>query len=180
MDDERLKQMGGGGYWHESIEFFKIVQNKLHYAAHGHTAAEVIYERADSEKPFMGLTVFQGEQPTSRDIVIAKNYLNDNELKILNNLVSGYFDFAEIQAMKHKPMYMSNYVEQLDNILAATGEKLLNHAGSISHQQAIDKAKDEFKKYQVKTLTQVEKDYFDTIKVLEKKVNKKKQIKHEK
>ena len=209
MDDERLKQMGGGGYWYEllnrirdirssekvmyrqvldlyatsldynpntpeAIEFFKIVQNKLHYAAHGHTAAEVIFQRADSEKPFMGLTVFQGEQPTSKDIVIAKNYLNDNELKILNNLVSGYFDFAEIQAMKHKPMYMSDYCYQLDNILAATGEKLLNHAGSISHQQAIDKAKDEFKKYQVKTLTQVEKDYLDTIKVLEKKVNKRK------
>ncbi len=208
MDDERLKQMGGGGYWYEllnrirdirssekvmyrqvldlyatsldynpnapeSIEFFKMVQNKLHYAAHGHTAAEVIFQRADSEKPFMGLTVFQGEQPTSREIVIAKNYLNEDELKILNNLVSGYFDFAEIQAMKHKPMYMSSYVAQLDNILTATDEKLLNHAGSISHQQAIDKAKDEFRKYQVKTITQVEKDYLDTIKVLEKKLNKK-------
>ena len=208
MDDERLKQMGGGGYWYEllnrirdirssekvlyrqvldlyatsvdydpntpeSVEFFKIVQNKLHYAAHGHTAAEIIYQRADSDKPFMGLTVFQGEQPSSKDITVAKNYLNAEELKILNNLVSGYFDFAEIQAMKRKPMYMSNYIKQLDNILSATGEKILSGAGSISHHQAIEKAKAEFKKYQVKTLSPVEKDYLENIKSLQKKIDKK-------
>ena len=93
----------------ESIRFFKIVQNKLHYAAHGYTAAEVIYERADSDKPFMGLTVFAGDHPSLKEVVIAKNYLTEEELKILNNLVSGYFDFAEIQAMKRKPMYMADY-----------------------------------------------------------------------
>ncbi len=208
MDDERLKQMGGGGYWYEllnrirdirssekvlyrqvldlyatsvdydpntpeSVEFFKIVQNKLHYAAHRHTAAEVIYQRADSNKPFMGLTVFTGEQPSSKDITVAKNYLNAEELKILNNLVSGYFDFAEIQAMKRKPMYMSDYIKQLDSILSATGEKILQNAGAISHKAALEKAKAEFKKYQVKTLSPVEKAYLENIKALQKKIDKK-------
>lgn len=207
MDDERLKQMGGGGYWYEllntirdirssekvlyrqvldlyatsvdydpntpeSVEFFKIVQNKLHYAAHGHTAAEVIYQRADSDKPFMGLTVFSGEQPTSKDITVAKNYLAPEELKILNNLVSGYFDFAEIQAIKRKPMYMVDYIKQLDSILSATGEKILLNAGAVSHKKALEKAKAEFNKYQVKTLSPVEKDYLENIKALEKKIGK--------
>jgi len=207
MDDERLKQLGGGGYWYEllnrirdirssekvmyrqvldlyatsvdydpyapeSVEFFKIVQNKLHYAAHGHTAAEVIFQRADSDKPFMGLTVFPGEQPTSKDITIAKNYLNEEELKILNNLVSAYFDFAEIQAIKHRLMYMSDYVKQLDNLLSASGEKLLSNAGSVSHRQAIEKANDEFRKYQLKTLSPVEKAYFENIKAVQKKIEK--------
>ena len=103
----------------ESIQFFKIVQNKLHYAAHGHTAAEVIYERADANKPFMGLTSFSGELPALKDIGVAKNYLEEDELKILNNLVSGYFDLAEINAIEHKPMYMIDYVEQLDSILTS-------------------------------------------------------------
>jgi hypothetical protein len=207
MDDERLKQLGGGGYWYEllnrirdirssekvmyrqvldlyatsvdydphapeSVEFFKIVQNKLHYAAHGHTAAEVIYQRADSDKPFMGLTVFPGEQPSSKDITVAKNYLNEEELKILNNLVSAYFDFAEIQAIKHRPMYMADYIKQLDNILSASGEKLLFDAGSVSHQQAIEKAKDEFRKYRLKTLSPVEKAYLESIKAIQKKMEK--------
>ena len=152
MDDERLKNLGGGNYWKElldrirdirssekvmyrqvldlyatsvdydpksseSVAFFEMVQNKLHYAAHGHTAAEVIYERADAEKPFMGLTAFSGDFPTLKDVEIAKNYLTEDELKILNNIVSGYFDFAEVQAMRHNPMYMSDYVEHLDNLL---------------------------------------------------------------
>ena len=160
MDDERLKNLGGGNYWKElldrirdirssekvmyrqvldlyatsvdynpksseSIAFFKMVQNKLHYAAHGHTAAEVIYKRADAEQPFMGLKSFSGDFPTLNDIGIAKNYLSEEELKILNNIVSGYFDFAEIQAMHHNPMYMSDYLEHLDNVLKANGEKLL-------------------------------------------------------
>jgi len=207
MDDERLKQLGGGNYWKElldrirdirssekvmyrqvldlyatsvdydpksdlSVQFFKIVQNKLHYAAHGHTAAEVIYERADADKPFMGLTTFSGELPTSKDISVAKNYLSADELKILNNLVSGYFDFAEIQAMRRNPMYMSDYVNQLDNILSSTGEKVLTDAGSISHQQALEKAKAEYRKYQVKTISPVEQAYLDTIKSLEKKAKK--------
>ncbi|SFL41924.1 Uncharacterized conserved protein [Porphyromonadaceae bacterium KH3CP3RA] len=214
MDDERLKQLGGGGYWKElldrirdirssekvlyrqvldlyatsvdydpksdiSIQFFKIVQNKLHFAAHGHTAAEVIYERADADKPFMGLTTFSGDIPTSKDITVAKNYLTADELKILNNLVSGYFDFAEIQAMRRNPMYMSDYVNQLDNILSSTGEKLLADAGSVSHQQAMEKARAEYRKYQVKTVSPVEQAYLDTIKQLERKANKKKDRKDE-
>jgi len=154
----------------ESITFFKIVQNKLHYAAHGHTAAEVIYERADSDKPFMGLTIFAGDHPSLKEVVIAKNYLTEEELKVLNNLVSGYFDFAEIQAMKRKPMYMADYIKQLDNILSATGEKVLQNAGRVSHQEAIEKATTEFKKYQVKTLSAVEEDYLRTLKSLEKKL----------
>lgn len=203
MDDERLKNLGGGNYWHElldrirdirssekvmyrqvldlyatsvdydpqsmeSVAFFKMVQNKLHYASHGHTAAEVIYERADSNKPFMGLTAFSGDFPTAKDITVAKNYLSEDELKILNNLVSGYFDFAEIQAMRHQPMYMSDYVENLDRILASTGEALLTDAGKISHAQAIEKAKAEYKKYQVQSLSPVEEDYLQTIRAIEK------------
>ena len=209
MDDERLKEIGGGGYWHEllnrirdirssekvlyrqvldlystsvdydpkspvSVEFFKIVQNKLHYAAHGHTAAEIIFERADSDKPFMGLTTFTGNQPTQKDISVAKNYLTEPELKILNNLVSGYFDFAEIQAIKHKPVYMEDYVRQLDNILTSTGENVLQNAGSVSHEQAVEKALAEYRKYQVKTLSPVEKAYLETIKSVQKKIGNKK------
>ena len=148
----------------ESLQFFKIVQNKLHYAAHGHTAAEVIYERADSEKPFMGLTSFSGELPCLKDIGIAKNYLTDEELKILNNLVSGYFDFAEINAIEHKPMYMSDYIKQLDSILTSGNRKLLTDAGSISHERALEKARKEYYKYQEITLSSVEKEYLKTIK----------------
>ncbi len=157
----------------ESIEFFKMVQNKLHYAAHGHTAAEIIYERADAEKPFMGLTSFSGELPRTKDIGIAKNYLNEDELKVLNNLVSGYFDFAEIQAIKKRPMYMIDYVNQLDAVLSSTGENLLEGAGKVSHQQAMDKAQEEYRKFQAKTITQVEKSYLETIKEIERKTRKK-------
>ena len=203
MDDERLKNLGGGNYWHEllerirdirssekvmyrqvldlyatsvdynprsaeSVAFFKMVQNKLHYAAHGHTAAEVIYERADADKPFMGLTTFSGDFPTAKDIGIAKNYLTEEELRVLNQMVSGYFDFAEVQAIRHRPMYMSDYVEQLDNILRATGEEVLTHAGKISHVQAMEKAKAEYKRYQAQTLSPVEEEYLKTIKQLGK------------
>ena len=203
LDDERLKNLGGGNYWHEllerirdirssekvmyrqvldlyatsvdynprsaeSVAFFKMVQNKLHYAAHGHTAAEVIYERADADKPFMGLTAFSGDFPTTKDIGIAKNYLTEEELRVLNQMVSGYFDFAEVQAIRHRPMYMSDYVEQLDNILRATGEEVLLHAGKISHAQAMEKAKAEYKRYQAQTLSPVEEEYLKTIKQLGK------------
>ncbi len=203
MDDERLKNLGGGNYWREllerirdirssekvmyrqvldlyatsvdynprsaeSVAFFKMVQNKLHYAAHGHTAAEVIYERADADKPFMGLTTFSGDFPTAKDIGIAKNYLTGEELRVLNQMVSGYFDFAEVQAIRHRPMYMSDYVEQLDNILRATGEEVLAHAGKISHAQAMEKAKAEYKRYQAQTLSPVEEEYLKTIKQLGK------------
>ena len=150
----------------ESIEFFKIVQNKLHYAAHGHTAAEVIYDRANADSPFMGLTTFSGAEPTLKDVKVAKNYLTESELKILNNLVSGYFDFAEIQAMRHNPMYMDDYVTQLDTILSSTGETVLQGKGTVSHKQAMDKAIKEYKKYQAKTLSPVEKEYWNTIKRL--------------
>ncbi len=204
MDDERLKNLGGGNYWkelldrirdirssekvmyrqvldlyatsvdydpksQESISFFKLVQNKLHYAAHGHTAAEVIYNRADAEKPFMGLTTFSGDFPTVKDIGIAKNYLTEDELRILNSIVSGYFDFAEVQAMRHNPMYMSDYVEHLDNVLKTTGERLLTDAGKVSHIQAIEKAKQEYQKYIVQNLSPVEENYLQTIKSIEKK-----------
>ncbi|HIW60559.1 MAG TPA: virulence RhuM family protein [Candidatus Anaerobutyricum avicola] len=203
MDDERLKNLGGGNYWREllerirdirssekvmyrqvldlyatsvdynprsaeSVAFFKMVQNKLHYAAHGHTAAEVIYERADADKPFMRLTTFSGDFPTAKDIGIAKNYLTEEELRVLNQMVSGYFDFAEVQAIRHRPMYMSDYVEQLDNILRATGEEVLTHAGKISHAQAMEKAKVEYKRYQAQTLSPVEEEYLKTIKQLGK------------
>lgn len=152
-----------------SVEFFKIVQNKLHFAAHGHTAAEVVYHRANAEAYMMGLTSFKGDHPTLRDVRIAKNYLSESELKILNNLVSGYFDFAEIQAMKRRPMYMDDYVKQLDNILSSTGEALLNGPGKVSHQKAMEKAEAEYRKFQVRELSPVERAYLDTIKSLSTK-----------
>ena len=157
----------------KSIDFFKIVQNKLHYATLGHTASEVIYERADSNKPFMGLTTFSGDLPIMSDVVIAKNYLSEEELKILNNLVSGYFDFAEIQAIRHNPMYMLDYIKQLDLILSSTGEKILVGAGAISHQKAIEKAKEEYRKYQVKTISPVEKEYLESLKKISNQIEEK-------
>ena len=156
----------------ESVRFFQIVQNKLHYAAHGHTAAEVIYQRADAEKPFMGLTSFAGELPALKDIGIAKNYLEENELKVLNNLVSGYFDLAEINAIEHKPMYMDDYVKQLDSVLSSGNRKLLTGVGSVSHKQALEKAKSEYRKYQEITLTSVEKAYLESIKEVSKEVKR--------
>lgn len=156
-----------------SVKFFKIVQNKLHFAAHGHTATELIFKRADADAPMMGLTSFKGDHPTLRDAQIAKNYLSENELKILNNLVSGYFDFAEIQAMKRRPVYMSDYVRQLDTILSSTGEALLNGPGTVSHQQAMDKAREEYRKFQIRELSPVEHAYLDTIKALNAKAAKK-------
>ena len=156
----------------ESVRFFKIVQNKLHYAAHGHTAAEVIYQRADAQKPFMGLTSFSGELPALKDIGIAKNYLDESELKVLNNLVSGYFDLAEINAIEHKPMYMDDYVKQLDSVLSSGNRKLLTGSGSVSHKQALEKAKSEYRKYQEITLTPVEKAYLESIKEVSKEVKR--------
>jgi hypothetical protein len=152
----------------ESIQFFKIVQNKLHFAAHGHTAAEVIYERANAEKPFMGLRTFTGEFPEIKDIGIAKNYLNEDELKVLNNLVSGYFDLAEINAIEHKPMYMSDYISQLDSVLSSGNRKILTDAGCISHEQAMKKAKEEYRKFQTENLSPVEEAYMETIKDINK------------
>ena len=155
-----------------SILFFKMVQNKLHFAAHGHTAAEVIYERVDADKPFMGLTTFTGEFPVLKDISVAKNYLNESELKILNNLVSGYFDLAEISAIEHRPMYMEDYIRQLDAVLTSGNRPLLEGAGSVSHTQAIEKARTEYRKYQANTLSPVERAYLDTIKVTAKNIKR--------
>lgn len=152
----------------ESIRFFRIVQNKLHYAAHGHTAAEVIFQRADAEKPFMGLKSFSGDLPMKKDIGVAKNYLEEQELRVLNNLVSGYFDLAEIAAMEHRPMHMKDYVDQLDAILSSGGRKLLTDAGSISHEQAMEKAAAEYRKYQEQTIAPVEEAYLETIQAAEK------------
>jgi len=207
IDDERLKNLGGGKYFYEllnrikdirtsekvlyrqvldlystaidydpkaeeTIKFFKIVQNKFHFATHGNTAAEVIYNRADSTKPFMGLTSFKGELPSINDIEIAKNYLTEKELIMLNNLVSGYFDFAEFQAMKHKPMRMKDYINQLDKILNSLDVHVLKSAGKISHKDAIEKAKIEYKKYQIKELTPIEKEYLNSINNMKKLAEK--------
>jgi hypothetical protein len=158
----------------ESVTFFKIVQNKLHFAAHGQTAAEVIYFRVDSDKPFAGLSNFKGTQPTQAEALIAKNYLRVEELKVLNNLVSAYFDLAEINAIEQKSMRMIDYIEELDKIMQSTGRKVLSNAGKISQIQAEEKAKLEFRKYQTKTLSDVEKAYLDSLKQIELKVKRKK------
>ena len=156
----------------ESIEFFKIVQNKLHYAAHGHTASETIYFRVDSNKPFAGLTNFKGDEPTQAEAMIAKNYLEEKELKVLNNLVSAYFDLAELNAIEEREMRMTDFVRELDNILRTTGRNVLDNAGQISNEQAKKKAIEEYKKYKAKTLSSVEKDYLNSITMLEQKAKK--------
>ena len=207
MDDERLKNLGGGNYWkelldrirdirssekvmyrqvlelyatatdydpksEESLAFFKIVQNKLHYAAHGNTASEVVYLRVDSDKPFAGLTNFKGDEPTQAEAMVAKNFLQEKELKVLNNLVAAYFDLAELNAIEEREMRMADFVRELDNILASTGREVLDNAGKISHAQAQEKAIAEYKKYKAKTISTVEKNYLETISDLEKKAKK--------
>ncbi len=152
----------------ESLEFFKIVQNKLHFAAHGHTAAEVVYYRVDSDKPFAGLTNFKGKQPTQAEAIVAKNFLERKELKVLNNLVSAYFDLAEINAIEGKSMKMVDHIYELDNILKSTGRNVLENAGKVSHGKAVEKAKKEYKAYKVKTLSEVEKEYLKNINTLGK------------
>ncbi len=204
LDDERLKNLGGGGYFKEllerirdirasekvfyrqvleiyatsidydpqaeiSIRFFKKVQNKIHYAIHGQTAAEVIYTRADAEREFMGLTNFAGKQPTLKEAVIAKNYLDGKELRAMGQLVSGYLDFAERQAEREQVMTMQDWSDHLDRILTMSGEQLLEGNGSISHKQAVDKATDEYGKYKARTLSDVEQDYLNSIQLLQKK-----------
>ena len=156
----------------DTILFFKMVQNKLHYATHGQTASELIYHRADSEQPFMGLTTFKGTHPTQADVVIAKNYLSDEELRKLNNMVSGYFDFAENRAMEHIPTTMRDYRELLDRILSANGSPILNNAGNISADEARAKAISEYRKYQVRALTPVEQAYYASLKAIEQKTKR--------
>jgi hypothetical protein len=157
-----------------SIEFFKKVQNKIHFAIHGQTAAEVIFDRADAEKDFMGLITFTGRRPYLKDIIVAKNYLNEKELRALGQIISGYLDFAERQAEREQVMTMKDWAEHLDRILTMSGEKLLQGAGKISHTQAIEKATSEYNKYQQQTLSEVEKNYLESLKVLEVKTNRKK------
>lgn len=207
LDDQRLKNLGGSGYFREllerirdirasekvfyrqileiyatsidydpkaevSIQFFRKVQNKIHYAVHGQTAAEVIYSRADAEREFMGLMTFSGKQPTLREALVAKDYLDEKELRAMGQIVSGYLDFAERQAERHQVMTMQDWSEHLDRILTMSGEELLQGNGTISHKQAVAKATDEYKKYKARTLSDVEKDYLDSIKVLEKMKDK--------
>jgi len=156
----------------ESLRFFKIVQNKLHYAAHGHTASEVIYLRVDNEKPFAGLTHFKGDEPTQAEAMIAKNFLEEKELRVLNNLVAAYFDLAELNAIEERAMRMEDYIRELDNILKSTGRKVLENAGTISTSQAKEKALLEFKKYKAKNLSNVETEYLKTIAALEQQAKK--------
>lgn len=202
MDDERLKNLGGGSYFKELLErirdirssekvfyrqvldlfatssdydsqsleakhFFATVQNKMHYAIHHQTASELVYGRIDSDKEFLGLTTFKGELPTLREAKVAKNYLSEKELRSLNQLVSGYLDFAERQAEREQIMTMADWVEHVDRILLATSEDLLSGNGSISQKQMSEKVEAEYKRYQSKTLSQVEKDYLTEIKQLE-------------
>lgn len=156
-----------------SIKFFKVVQNKLHYATNRQTAAEVIYARVDAEKDFMGLTTFTGTQPMLLDAGIAKNYLTEDELFRLNRMVSAFFDLAEIKAKEHTKMRMIDWVAELDKFAENYGKGVLKNAGNISHEQAIKKAKGEYKKYQAKTLSPVEEVYLETIKDIHKKVEEK-------
>lgn len=156
----------------ESILFFKTVQNKLHYATNKNTASETIYNRVDAEKEFMGLTTFKGKSIVKSDVVIAKNYLTKDELFRLNRFVSAFFDLAEIKAQEHKKMYMKDWIAELDKFSEIYGKGKLLDAGKISHDKALKKAETEYKKYQIKTLSPVEKDYLDTIKFVEKKIGK--------
>ena len=207
MDDNRLKNFGGGNYFKELLErirdirssekvfyrqvlelfstsidydknskeakkFFATVQNKMHYAIHNQTASELIYDRVDGNKEFMGLTTFKGELPTLTEAKTAKNYLNEKELRGLNQLVSGYLDFAERQAEREKTMTMADWIKHVDNILQATGENILENAGKVSRKQMEKKVDEEYKKYSDYTLTSVEKDYLEEIKNIEKIVKK--------
>ena len=207
LDDNRLKEAGGGGYFKEllerirdirasekvfyrqvleiystsidydpksdiSIEFFKKVQNKIHYAVHGETAAEVIYNRVDAEKEFMGVMSFEGTQPTLKEAKIAKNYLNEKELRVMGQIVSGYLDFAERQAERGQIMTMADWSKHLDNLLTMSGEKLLQGNGLVSHFQAMNKVENEYIKYKAKTISDVERDYLESIAELEEIVRK--------
>ena len=157
----------------EAKRFFATVQNKMHYAIHHLTASELIYDRVDSKKDFMGLTTFKGDLPSKEEAKIAKNYLDEKELRTLNNLVSGYLDFAEMRAEEEIPMTMKDWADHVDRILLATGKDLLKDKGKISRKQMINKVDEEYKEYSQKTLSQVEKDYLESIKSMEKIAKKK-------
>lgn len=212
MNDELLKEAGGGNYFDEllarirdirstekifwrkvldiyatsidydpsaeiSKEFFKTIQNKMHWAAHGHTAAELIFERADAFKQHAGLTSFKGSKPTKQETEIAKNYLNEDELNILNRIVTAYLEVAEIQAMNRQVMYMKDWATRLDGFLSMTGQNILSHVGSISHEVAIEKAHSEYNMYKERIkneLTNVEKDFIKQIDTTAKQLKSKK------
>lgn len=204
LDDDRLKQAGGGNYFDEllarirdirssekvfwrkvldiyatsidynpdtdlSQKFFTVVQNKMHWAAHGHTAAEVIYGRADAGKPNMGMTTWSGDKPRKTDAEIAKNYLNEKELNVLNRIVSMYLDFAELQALNRTPMYMRDWIAKLDDFLKLSGRDILTHAGKISHDKALGKAHAEYEQYRKERLNEpsrVERQFLEAVKEL--------------
>lgn len=147
----------------DSARFFEIVRDKLHFAAHGHTSAEIIYQRADASKPMMGLTAFSGEIPVLQDVNSASNYLTADEKKRLGLLVSGYFDIAEVAAIKHEPMTMKEHISMLDRLLSANGDEILNDNGSVSLEEAMEKAHKEYRKYQVETISPVEQAYLESI-----------------
>ncbi|MDD3855446.1 virulence RhuM family protein [Sulfurimonas sp.] len=214
MNDELLKQAGGGNYFEELLErirdirssekvfwrkvldiyatsidydpkaessmlFFQTVQNKMHWAVHGNTAAEIVYQRADSTKPNMGLTNFKGSKPTKQEAEIAKNYLNVDELTLLNRMVTAYIEMAEIQAMSKTPMYMKDWIARLDDFLKMTGKDILSHAGAVSHEKAIQKVNEEYMSYKERTkdeLSHVEEDFIayleTTVKILKNKSKK--------
>lgn len=216
LNDDLLKQAGGGGYWQELLErirdirssekvfyrqildiyatstdynpnaeetklFFKVVQNKMHFAAHGHTAAEVIYLRADSTKDNMGLTVFKGKHPNKDEVTVAKNYLDEKELNILNRITSAYLEFAELQAIRHVPMTMKDWIAKLDDFIKMTGSELLENPGKISKLEAENKALAEYAKYK-KTikdeLSEVEKHFLESVKQTQKLLEKRTQSKN--
>ena len=211
MNDDLLKQAGGGNYFDEllsrirdirssekvfwrkvldiyatsidydgsaeaSMLFFKTIQNKMHWAAHGHTAAEIIYKRVDAVDSNLGLTNFKGEQPTKRETEIAKNYLDQQELEILNRMVTAYLEIAELQALNRKPMYMKDWIARLDDFLTMTGNEILNHAGNVSHQKALEKAHSEYRIFKERTkdeLSTVEKDFVKQLDTTAKRLKKK-------
>lgn len=212
MNDEFLKNVGGGNYFDELLErirdirssekvfwrkvldiyatsidydpsaessqlFFKTVQNKMHWAAHGHTAAELVYKRISAEKPFLGLTNFSGDKPNKSEVSIAKNYLKKEELDVLNRMVTAYLEIAELQALSRRPMYMKDWIQRLDDFLNMTGNDILKNAGSVSRKQMLKKAEQEYEKYKEQTkneLSKVEKDFIKQIEQTAKKLKDKK------
>lgn len=208
INDDLLKQAGGGNYFEEllerirdirssekvfwrkvldiyatsvdydprsetSVKFFQTVQNKMHFAAHGHTAAEIIHQRIDANKPNLGLTAISGKRPTKQDISVAKNYLTEDELNILNRMVTAYLELAELQALNRKPMNMLDWTERLDDFLGMTGSDILQNAGSVSHDQAIKKADEEYQKYRDRVkneISEVERHYLEQIDAVAKKI----------
>ncbi len=215
MNDELLKQAGGGNYFDEllarirdirssekifwrkvldiyatsidynpkleiSIQFFQTVQNKMHWAVHGDTAAEIIYQRIDANKHNLGLTHIKGSKPTKQETEIAKNYLNENELNVLNRMVTAYLELAELQALNRKPMYMNDWIARLDDFVKMTGNNILQHAGTISHQQALNKAAKEYDKFKAlhkNELSEAEKHFVKQIETTAKKLKPKKPTK---